>query len=334
MQEIPQMRFVLSAFIRYYEILKWFDAKNILASKHYPEQVLRAVDYAEEVEGVNLIIDSGAFSVWNMGGTLDLKEYIDFLKDFEKNHMSKFNEVWFVNLDVIPGEQGKIPTPDQVEKAADDGFDNYLKMRNEGWDNIIHVYHQGEAIPVLDRLLKTEPKYIGISPSNDSMTVARKTWLTESFNYIEETVGYVKTHGFAVTSFELMNKFPWFSVDSTSWFMIGMYGKLCVPLDIYGNIILDDTTPIFDKFEVSTSAVKNAKNCCSIDSYTHIAHNNSKRAEQIDKYMDYLYTKFGISRSQIFSHRNEGRVAANLSMFIRFEQQGKPEVHKPVSMFG
>ena len=55
MQEIPQMRFVLSAFIRYYEILKWFDAKNILASKHYPEQVIRAVDYAEEIEGVNLI---------------------------------------------------------------------------------------------------------------------------------------------------------------------------------------------------------------------------------------------------------------------------------------
>ena len=56
-----------------------------------------------------------------------------------------------------------------------------------------------------------------------------------------------------------MNKFPWFSVDSTSWFMIGMYGKLCVPLDIHGNVILDDTTPIFDKFEVSTSEVKNAK---------------------------------------------------------------------------
>jgi len=277
---MENIRFVLSAFIRYYEILKWYDSKNILASQHYREQVERAVDYAQEVEGVNLIIDSGAFSIWNKGGSLDLQDYINFLKDFEKKHMSKFNEVWFVNLDVIPGNQGdKFISTEQIRQAADDGFENYLKMRNEGWDNVIHVFHQGESIDVLDRLLDTDPKYVGISPSNDSMTAARKIWLTEAFNRIEQTKGYVKTHGFAVTSIALMDAFPWFSVDSTSWFMIGMYGKLCIPLDKQGRVIIDDETPIVDKFEISLSERK--KN--SKDSYNYIYLHNRDRAHQIDK---------------------------------------------------
>lgn len=333
MREAPKenIRFVLSAFIRYYELLKFYDAKNILASKHYPEQVLRAIDYAQEVEGVNLIIDSGAFSVWNKGGKLDVNEYIDFLADFKAKHISKFNEVWFVNLDVIPGNQGdKFISNQQIRDAADEGFENYLKLRDQGWDNVIHVFHQGEDVDVLERLLNTDPEYIGISPSNDSMTKARKDWLTEAFNHIEKTRGYVKTHGFAVTSIELMNMYPWFSVDSTSWFMIGMYGKLCVPLDIHGQVIVDDETPIYDKFEVSLSERK--KN--SQDSYNHTYLHNRAMSNEIDKYMDYLYKKYQISRKQLCDHKNEGRVAANLSMFLRFEKQGKPEVHKPISMFG
>jgi len=333
MKQKPQenIRFVLSAFIRYYDLLKMYNAKNILASKHYPEQVIRAIDYAQEVEGVNLIIDSGAFSVWNLGGKLDVNEYIDFLSDFKVKHMSKFNEVHFVNLDVIPGNQGdKFITTQQVREAADEGFENYLKLRDQGWDNVIHVFHQGESTEVLGRLLDTDPDYIGVSPSNDSMTKARKDWLTDTFNYIEKRQGYVKTHGFAVTSIELMNKFPWFSVDSTSWFMIGMYGKLCIPLDIHGKIIADDFTPIFDKFEVSLSERK--KN--STDSYNHVFLHNRAMANEIDRYMDYLYKKYQISRKQLCDHKNEGRVAANLAMFLRFEQQEKPQFHKPVSMFG
>ena len=57
-------------------------------------------------------------------------------------------------------------------------------------------------------------------------------------------------------------------------------------------------------------------------------------SNEIDKYMDYLYKKYQISRKQLCDHKNEGRVAANLAMFLRFEQQSKPQFHKPVSMFG
>lgn len=341
------MRFVFSAFIRYYDILKDIDnklangqiefvkdmpgIKNILASKHYPEQVVRAIDYAKDVENVNLIIDSGAFSVWNMGGKLDVNDYIKFLKDFEKEHMSKFKEVWFVNLDVIPGNAGdREITQQQIDDAAEEGFQNYLKLRNEGWDNVIHVYHQGEDSQVLQQLLDINPEYIGISPSNDSTTSARTIWLDKTFQNIEKMKGYVKTHGFAVTSMNLMNRENWFSVDSTSWFMIGMYGKLCIPMDEYGEIILNPDQPMFDKFEVSLSERKKDN---PVDGYNFFYKHKPGKAKQIDKYMEQLNKIYQIHPEQLCSSRNEGRVAANLLMFLRWEKQFKHVVHKPVSMF-
>jgi hypothetical protein len=40
-----------------------------------------------------------------------------------------------------------------------------------------------------------------------------------------------KAHGFAMTSPDMLHRWPWFSVDSTSWVLYGRYGVICVPLD-------------------------------------------------------------------------------------------------------
>jgi hypothetical protein len=40
-----------------------------------------------------------------------------------------------------------------------------------------------------------------------------------------------KTHGFAMTSPDMLHRWPWFSVDSTSWVLYGRYGVICVPLN-------------------------------------------------------------------------------------------------------
>lgn len=327
-------RLVLSAFLRYYHICKYVGAKNLLGSKHYPQQVVRAIDYTtgtdeinpisgekdKGIDGVNLIIDSGAFSVWNAGGKLDLMEYIEFLKAFEKEHRSKFNEVWYVNLDVIPGQQGQSPTPQQITDAVEEGFKNYDIMRNE-FDNVIHVFHQGDPEYALTRLLDSKPKYIGISPSNDVMTPQRIIWLDETFKKVPKEV---RTHGFAVTSFDLMKAFDWFSVDSTSWFMIGMYGKLSVPFNSKGKVVLGDDD-VYSKKEVSVSIEKASR---GPDGYKYLRNSNKKGElaflEQVDKYIEYLCKRYPfISPADIFGERNHARVFANLLVFMDFERQGK-----------
>ena len=319
-------RFIFSAFTRYVSVLQHFKAKNLLGSKHYPEQIDKAIDYAAVIDGTTLIIDSGAFSVWNMGGTLDLGEYITFLKKFEKDHRSKFADVWYVNLDVIPGSKdSKSISQDEIIAAADAGFENYLKMKNE-FDNVIHVFHQGEDIPVLDRLLATNPAYIGVSPSNAVMTNPRKLWLDEAYKHIPS---HVKTHGFAVTSIDLMRSYDWYSVDSTSWFMIGMYGKLCIPLNKDRKVILTDDEPIYDKFDISTSIRKvNGK-----DGYNTLAKTQPALIKEVDKYIEFLCKKHPIKVEHIFSDRNEGRVLANIEMFIRFEQTSNFCAYQSNSLF-
>jgi hypothetical protein len=187
-----EFRMVLSAFIRYYNIIKYFDAKNLLASKHYPEQVEKAIQYASEVEDVTLIIDSGAFSVWNAGGKVDVMEYLQFLKEFDKNHRSKFKEVFYVSLDVIPGTVSSSHITDvEIMSAVEEGFANYLIFRDAGLDNVIHVLHQGDddIVPdIVPRLINTAPSYIGISPSNAVMTTPRMKWLDSIFNKIPEDI--------------------------------------------------------------------------------------------------------------------------------------------------
>ena len=39
----------------------------------------------------------------------------------------------------------------------------------------------------------------------------------------------VRTHGFAMTSWELMMRYPWWSVDSASWIKIAAYGGILIP---------------------------------------------------------------------------------------------------------
>lgn len=39
----------------------------------------------------------------------------------------------------------------------------------------------------------------------------------------------IKTHGYAMTSFKLMLRWPWYSVDSASWVKYSAYGWICFP---------------------------------------------------------------------------------------------------------
>lgn len=58
-------------------------------------------------------------------------------------------------------------------------------------------------------------------------------WGDEFFTHIcPESNGYlpvIKTHGFAMTSWELICRWPWWSVDSATWVKLSAYGWLYIP---------------------------------------------------------------------------------------------------------
>ena len=173
---------------------------------------------------VDLILDSGAFSAWKKGLEIDVDDYADFaLAKMECLHK-------VVNLDRIPGEWGRVPSPAEVEGSAKHGMKNLKRLRKRGID-AMPVFHQGERFYWLDKMIGEGFDWIGISPANDRTTKQKRAWLDEVFTHLCGDHGYpqVKTHGFGVTALPIIFAYPWYSVDSTTWLLQPSYGKLHIP---------------------------------------------------------------------------------------------------------
>jgi hypothetical protein len=174
---------------------------------------------------VDLMLDSGAFSAWNQGDTIDLKGYIRYLKE---NYRYLFS---YVNLDVLaPGEE-RYRTHAEVEKAANQSYANQVKMKEAGLKPI-PVYHQGESLYHLERMLKDGEQYIGISCRKDLMAAEQCKWLDSVFSFMSDADGkpLVKTHGFGITRPGFLFRYPWYTVDSTTWSLSPGYGQIIVPV--------------------------------------------------------------------------------------------------------
>lgn len=172
---------------------------------------------------IDLIVDSGAYGAWTRQLDLDVDGYIEFLKPVA-------SKVVAVNLDVIPGEFGRVPDPDEVEDSASKSYDN-LKRISDAGIQAMPVFHQGESFDWLIRMVEDGYDYVGISPANDRTTKQKQIWLDEVFDLLCGSAGYpqVKTHGFGMTALPLLARYPWYSCDSVSWMMSGGYGNILVP---------------------------------------------------------------------------------------------------------
>lgn len=178
---------------------------------------------------VNLMLDSGIFSAWNHGETLDLQVYIDYVKQHEKFLFSH------VNMDVIPGKFGQKRTQSEVELSAKQSYANLQVMRKAGL-RPIPVFHQGESFTWLERMLSDGEDYIGISTAKDLWDQEQRVWLDTIFTVLTDALGrpLIKTHGFGITKPGLILRYPWFSVDSTTWSLSPGYGQILIPVYVGG----------------------------------------------------------------------------------------------------
>ena len=168
------------------------------------------------------MVDSGAFSVWSRGAVIDHADYIRFCQGIDADY--------FVALDVIPGRPNDRASLSKqaIEDACKAGWDNYQTMVKEiPPDKVIPVYHQNDPIRWLDKYLNCGVSYMGISPGNDRSPERRSNWLQSILPEIESAG--VRTHGFGVSSPEMMAEFPWYSVDSTTWSKHAQVWQFLVP---------------------------------------------------------------------------------------------------------
>lgn len=160
---------------------------------------------------IKLFLDSGAFSAWSQNTEIDIKEYIDFIK---KN---KEYIYIYANLDVI-GDP----------KAT---WQNQMIMEKKGL-NPLPTFHYGEEEKWLKRYLCRGYDYIALGGMVPISTNDLKKWLDRLFGKIltdERGMPIVKVHGYGITSLSLLLRYPWYSVDSSSWVMTSRTGSIYVP---------------------------------------------------------------------------------------------------------
>lgn len=247
-------------------------------------QTFANLKYSKTRKKNEIVLDSGAYSAWKTGGEVNLDEYIKFILENE----SLFDVI--VNLDVIPGKPFTKITKEDVEASTRKGWRNYKKMLAAGVpkEKLLHVFHQGEDFSVLQKMVKEIP-YIGISPANDKTVEQRKVWLDKCMEYVTDknNMPIVKFHGFGITEFNLMFRYPWYSVDSTTWIMVGNFGKVLIPPFKNGKY---DYSGFPMKLSVSTTSPDLKKSSKHIDTFS---------PKQRKILVDYLhFTGFKLGKSE------------------------------------
>ncbi len=206
---------------------------------------------------VNLFLDSGAFSAWSKGVDIDIYEYIDFIKEYEK-----YIDV-YANLDVIGDARATMKNQRIMEKAG---------------LTPLPTFHRGSNIKYLEYYLK-KYDYIALGGMVSGATSkVLLEWLDPLWrDYLTDSDGMpiVKVHGFAITSVPLMIRFPWYSVDSTSWVLTGRFGAVYVPKKIKG---VYDYNKIPHKINVSD------KSASQKDAGKHYSTMTSIERKAIDDY--------------------------------------------------
>lgn len=218
-----RLHFAVSPSGQHINTLKECNVENVLTSFAFNTNSSRLVELFENYQPKNLIIDSGAFSVWANNQTIDIYKYLFFCRNLKREFPSS-TQLYFVNLDVLPGKFGTMPTEEEAKESARQGFENMLLLEKEGL-KVIPVFHQHEDFEWLEKL-KNHTDYIGVSPANDQSMYSKKNFLNKVFKDLIKTK--TKAHGFAVTSHTQLYEFPFFSVDSSSWVSPARFGRIPV----------------------------------------------------------------------------------------------------------
>ena len=199
---------------------------NILESYHYVGKQA-FVDHMR-ANNAKIFVDSGAFSAYTLGITIDLPTYCDYIKR---------------NLDIIRVEDGV------VMASVLDGIGDPLQT----WQNQhamealgakpLPCFHAGEDERYLEWYVKNY-EYITLGGMVGSSTKQLCVWLDRMWEkYLTDGSGRprLKVHGFGITAIPIMERYPWYSVDSSSWIQSAAFGAIVTPQ--HGPLSVSEKSP-------------------------------------------------------------------------------------------
>ena len=173
---------------------------------------LRGKNYSRVKELKNIVnkswlIDSGAFTFMNSGGEVNWAEYVDDYAEF----VNRYNIDLFIELDLY-----SVVGVKNTEKLR-------KRLELKTGKKCIPVFHPELGIDYYKKMVDAYD-YIAIG----GIVVGK--WKNENqmiplINYANQKG--VRVHGLGFTRISKLDKFRFYSVDSTSW-MGDRFGKVCV----------------------------------------------------------------------------------------------------------
>lgn len=170
-------------------------------------------------------MDSGAFSAFTLGSTIDMLEYCRWC--------DRWREVmdYYAVLDVIGSAEGT--------------YQNQKKMEAAGV-RPVPCFHYGEDPAWLERYMAEGYSYIALGGMVPIESDQLLTWLDDVWEHYlcnPDGTPKIKVHGFGLTTFDLVARYPWFSVDSSSWLATGSFGSIMFWMDgkLHRMVVSDDS---------------------------------------------------------------------------------------------
>lgn len=202
------------------------DLPYILESYHYVKGRKYVVDMRRN--GAKVFLDSGAFSSYTLGVELKLTDYVQYIKD---------------NIDIIRVEDGVLMA--SVLDGIGDPLLTYQNQKAMEYYGVtpLPCFHAGEDERYLEYYVENYP-YITLGGMVGSSTQQLIVWLDRIWDrYLVDGSGRpkVKVHGFGITAIPLMERYPWWSCDSSSWIQATSFGGIVTPE--FGPLNISDKSP-------------------------------------------------------------------------------------------
>lgn len=181
-------------------------------------------------DDVEILLDSGAFTAWTkQQPDIDVQQLLKMYRDFYRKYSKYFKNIYYINLDKIPGTKGVSPTDEDIVEALRVSDDNFKILSAEFGNNVLPVFHMTEPRSRLHEVASMNPDYICLSPRQGIANKERLSWVQRVHVELRLHNSKVETHGLATTGTDIMLNVPWRSVDSSSWVQYAAFGWICFP---------------------------------------------------------------------------------------------------------
>lgn len=194
--------------------------KWLLESYHYVHKQKYVDDMRRD--GVTVFLDSGAFSAFTQGVTIDIEEFCHYIQ--------RNRDIIHV-VSVLDGIGDPLKT-----------YQNQAIMEANGC-RPLPCFHYGEDERYLEHYLANY-EYITLGGMVPISTDQLILWLDRIWDkYLTDKNGLPlrKVHGFGLTRMSLIQRYPWYSVDSSSWVQAARTGGVMIPE--LGTVFISNDSP-------------------------------------------------------------------------------------------